>query len=315
MRGRRSALSIQMADQTRATLQSWLHRQKMPHGQARRVHALLLLEQGQTFVQTAQWVGLTESNVRKWAKRFLEQGVVGLSEKPRPSRTPLFPPEVALYVVKLACERPDHVGRSLSQWNCPDLARQLIADGIVQSISTETIRCILHSHKLKPWRHHLWLSAKVPRDEQFAKQVQEIVDLYTRTLADWEMVLCVDEKTNLQPRPRQASTLPARPGLPTRLEHEYKRAGAFHLFAAFDTRTGHVYARTEVRKRQKEFIALLSQLDREIPVSIRRICLVLDNLSAHKGKQARTWLQSHPPLCLFLPPSALFLDEPSGAVV
>src|SRR6266496_2784389 len=224
MRGRRSALSIEMTDQTRTTLQSWLHRQKIPHGQARRARAMLLLEQEQTFVQTAQWVGMTESHVRKWARRFLEEGVVGLYEKPRPGRTPLFPPEVALYVVKLACERPDSVGRSLSQWNCPDLARQLEASGIVQSISAETIRCILQSHKLKPWRHHLWLSAKVPRDEQFVKQVQEIVDLYTRTLADWEMVLCVDEKTNLQPRARLAPTLPTRPGSPTRLEHEYKRA-------------------------------------------------------------------------------------------
>ncbi len=154
MRGRRSALSIEMTDQTRTTLQSWLHRQKIPHGQARRARAMLLLEQEQTFVQTAQWVGMTESHVRKWARRFLEEGVVGLYEKPRPGRTPLFPPEVALYVVKLACERPDSVGRSLSQWNCPDLARQLEASGIVQSISAETIRCILQSHKLKPWRYH-----------------------------------------------------------------------------------------------------------------------------------------------------------------
>jgi len=204
MRGRHSQFRIQMTDQTRTTLQSWLHRRKTPHGQAKRARALLLLEQGQTFVQTASQVGLNECHVRKWAKRFLDQGVVGLSEKPRPGRPPRFLPEVALHVVKLACERPDHVGRSLSQWNCPDLARQLVADGIVQSISAETIRTILQSHKLKPWRHHLWLSAKVPRDEQFAKQVQEVVDLYTRPLAGWEMVLCADEKTNLQPRPRLA---------------------------------------------------------------------------------------------------------------
>jgi len=95
--------------------------------------------------------------------------------------------------------------------------------------------------------------------------VSDLVHLYTRPLADKEMVVCADEKTNLQPRPRRASTLPTRPGHPTRLEHGYKRAGALHLFAAFDTRTGKVYARTEVRKRQKEFIALLTQLDREIP--------------------------------------------------
>src|SRR5437667_2953113 len=200
MRGRRSTLRIHMTDQTRSMLQSWLHRQKTPYGRARRARAVLLLEQGETFVQTAKQVGLTESHVRNWAKRFLEQGVIGLVEKPRPGRIPLFSPQVALYVVKLACERPDAAGRSLSQWNCSDLADQLEADGIVQSISASTIRTILQSHKLKPWRHHLWLSAKVPRDEQFARQVQEVVNLYTRPLADWEIVLCAVEKTKLQPR-------------------------------------------------------------------------------------------------------------------
>jgi len=154
------------------------------------------------------------------------------------------------------------------------------------------------------------LSAKAPRNAQFAQQVQVIVDLYTRTLASWEMVLCVDEKTNLQPRPRLQATLAARPGLPTRLEHEYKRAGALHLFAAFDTRTGKVYARTERRKRQKEVIALLLQLDREIPSSTHRISLVLDNLSVHKGKQVQTWLASHPRfVCFFVPVHCSWMNQ------
>jgi transposase len=141
-------------------------------------------------------------------------------------------------------------------------------------------------------------------------QVREIVDLSTCALSDWEMVLCVDEKTNLQPRPRKAPTLPARPGSPMRLEHEYKRAGALHLLAAFNTRTGKVYARTERRKRQKEFIALLAQLEREIPSSIRRISLVLDNLSVHKGKQVQTWLQSHPRfVCFFVPVHCSWMNQ------
>jgi hypothetical protein len=91
-----------------------------------------------------------------------------------------------------------------------------------------------------------------------------------------EMVVCFDEKTNLQPRPPLAPTLPTRPGFPTRLEHEYKRAGALHLFAAFDTRTGKVYARTEMRKRQVEFIAFLSQLEQELPAAKTRVYLVMD---------------------------------------
>lgn len=248
MRGRRAKLMIDMNDQTRATLQRWLQRQKTPIGRAKRARAMLLLEQGRSYVRTARWVGLTERNLRKWARRFHKDGLAGLDDSPRPGRAPIFSPEVALYIMKLACERPDRLNRSLSQWDCPELARKLKADGIVQSISPETVGRILRSHKLKPWRHHLWLSAKVPRDEHFTKLVHTLVELYTRPLAEQEMVLRIDEKTNLQPRSRLAATLPTRPCLPTRLEHEYKRAGALHLFAAFDTRTGKVYACTEVRK-------------------------------------------------------------------
>jgi transposase len=264
MSGRRSATVIQMDDPTRAALQRWSHRRKTPVGLARRARALLLLEQGHTSVDIAKHVGLASYHIRKWAKRFCEQGVSGLREKPRTGRPPLFAPEVALHVVKLACERPDHVGSSLSQWDCPELARRLKADGVVSNISTDTIERILHSQKLKPWRHHLWLSAKVPRDAHFAQIVRTLVELYTRPLTNEEMVLSLDEKTNLQPRPRLVPTLPTRPGSPTRLEHEYKRAGALHLFAAFDTRTGKVYACIARRKRQEEFITLLKLLDREI---------------------------------------------------
>jgi hypothetical protein len=112
-------------------------------------------------------------------------------------------------MVKVACELPDKLGVSLSQWDCMELARKLIADGIVESISQQTVGRILSNHKLKPWRHHLWQSAKVPRDEAFCAAVKEICDLYTRGLKAGEMVLCLDEKTNLQHRTRTAQTLAA----------------------------------------------------------------------------------------------------------
>src|SRR4029434_8387639 len=204
--------------------------------------------------------------------------------------SPFFPPVVALYVVKLACERPDIVGRSLSQWDSTELARQLVHDGVVEAISPQTVQRILAHHKLKPWRHHLWLSPRVPRDAAFAAQVQEIVTLYTRPLGGGEMVLCVDEKTSLQPRTRTAPTLAAQPGQPVRVEHEYARKGALNLFAGFDTRTGTVYATTAERKRQVEFIAFLEQVDREMAPHITTIHVVLDNVRMHKGKQVQAWL-------------------------
>lgn len=209
---------------------------------------------------------------------------------------------MALHVVKIACERPDDCGRSLCQWDCAEIARTLVAEGLVDDISDETVRRILSHHKLKPWRHHLWLSAKKPRDAAFARQVQELVDLYTRPLEPWEVVLSRDEKTSLQPRTRLAPTRPARRGRPVRVEHEYKRCGALNLFAAFDTRSGHVYAATALRKRQVEFIAFLEQLDQEIPASITTIHLLLDNLRMHTGALVRAWLTAHPRFVCHFPP-------------
>src|SRR3954449_1282220 len=213
-----------------------------------------------------------------------------------------FPPEVALHLVKMACERPDGRGRSLSFWDCREMARQLADEGVVSSISPDTVRRILEHHHLKPWRHHLWLSPKVPRDEAFAAAVQEISDLYTRPLGADEIVLCADEKTSLQPRPRKSPTLAAQPKRPVRVEHEYGRAGALNLFAAFDTRSGKVYGRTAERKRQVEFIAFLEQLDREIPATIKAVHVVLDNLRMHKGKQVQAWLARHPRFVYLHPP-------------
>ena len=207
----------------------------------------------------------------------------------------VFPPAVAIHVVRLACERPDLLGRSLSQWDCAELARQLIADGLVADISTATIRRILAAHQLKPWRHHLWLYPKHPRDAAFYATVSAVIDLYTRPLCDDEIVLSLDEKTSLQPRPRLAPTRPAQlQNLPNRYEHEYKRAGALNLFAAFDTRSGQVYGQCYERKRQQECIAFLEHLDREIAEHIRTIHLVCDHVSTHHGKEVTRWFTKHP---------------------
>jgi transposase len=202
----------------------------------------------------------------------------------------------------MACERPDKLGRSLSQWDCCELAQQLEREGIVESISPETVRRILSHHKLKPWCHHAWLSAHTPRDAAFYTRVTDLVDLYTRPLDDDEIVLCVDEKTSLQPRPRRHATKPAQPGLPNRVEHEYRRAGALNLLAAFDTRTGRVYGRCYPRKRQAEFIAFLEYLNGALPATITAIHLVCDNARAHHGQQVQQWLYAHPRLVLHCTP-------------
>lgn len=134
----------------------------------------------------------------------------------------------------------------------------------VVSIGRESVRQTLASHRLKPWRQHAWLSSKLPRDADYFARVKAICDLYTRDLLAHEMVLCMDEMTSLQPRPRKAATKPAGSDQPLLVEHEYSRCGAVNLFAAFDTRTGYVWGTTASRKRQVELIELLNKIDSEV---------------------------------------------------
>lgn len=202
---------------------------------------------------------------------------------------------VVTHLIKLACELPDDARRSLSLWTCAELARTLKRDGVVDSISPQSVQRILESQKLKPWRVHYWLNPKAPRDEAFRALVLNLCDLYTRPLLPNERVLSLDEMTSLQPRTRTLATLPAQPGLvPVHLEHEYERKGAVNLFAAFDTRSGEVIGLCRRRKRQVEFIELLAAIDRETPASVTIIHLVCDNVSVHHGKLVRAWLERHP---------------------
>jgi len=214
---------------------------------------------------------------------------------------------VALHVIHRACELPDQAGRSLSQWDCTELARQLVTEGIVAAISPQTIQRILARCRLKPWRSQIWLHPRTVRDAAFVQCVRELADLYTRPLAPWQMVLCLDEMTSLQPRHRRA---PTRPGAPVQVEHEYARDGALQLFAAFDTRTGAVYAGQFRRKRHVECIRFLDHLDRLIPPAITTVHLVCDNVSVHHGKAVQAWLTRHPRFVFhFLPVHCSWMNQ------
>jgi len=293
--GRKTDLVVVLTPEERQTLESWLRSTTICHGQAKRARIILLLADGVPISKIARTVGVGRGPIYKWAKRFRKKRLFGLDDKPGRGRAPFFPPDVAVHLVKMACERPAASGRSLSQWDCMELARSLTQDGIVESISNETVRRILSHHKLKPWRSHMWLSSKHPRDEAFYGCITEIIELYTRPLLAGEIVLSFDEKTSLQPRPRICPTKPAKKGnKPNLVEHEYRRDGALNLFAAFNTRTGEVIGQCFSRKRQKEFISFLEHIDRTIPPAVTLIHMIGDNVSVHHGKEVKKWLKKHP---------------------
>lgn len=202
---------------------------------------------------------------------------------------------VATTLVKLACELPDKVDRSLSMWSCAELARTAIERGIVDTISAQTVQRVLASRKLRPWRVHHWLSLKVAMDESFLKTVVDVSDLYSRPMVAHEQIWSLDEKTSLQPRTRSAPNLPPQPGgVPIHVEHEYERKGAAQLFAAFNIQTGHVIGILRSRKRQIEFIELLESIDAQASDDVTSVVIVCDNISIHKGKRVRAWVERHP---------------------
>jgi transposase len=172
---------------------------------------------------------------------------------------------------------------------------------VVETISADTVRRVLASAQLKPWRVHSWLSSHVPRDAAFAAAVREIIDVYTRPLGDDEVVLCIDEKTSLQPRERLAPTKPARSRRPVQVEQQYRRGGCLNLFAAFNTRTGEVIGWNAERKRADEFLSFLDLLDASFAPGTT-IHVVLDNLRVHKGRAATAWLADHPRFHFHFPP-------------
>jgi hypothetical protein len=145
---------------------------------------------------------------------------------------------------------------------------------------------MLAVHPLQPWRHHLWLHPKPPRDATCSATLMALIDLYTRPLRDDDLVRSLDEQTALQPRPRLAPTLPAQPQtIPHRHEQAYKRAGALHRCAALDTRSGQVSGPCDARKRQQEGMACLDALDQEIAAPMRTLPLVCDHVSTPHGQE------------------------------
>jgi hypothetical protein len=192
-------------------------------------------------------------------------------------------------VVRLACERPDLLGRSLSPGEGTDLARPLIAEGSVEASSAAPVRRMLAAPHLTPWRQHVGLSPKPPRDPAFSATVSELLALDTRPRRPDALVVSVDEKTSLPPRPRRSPTLPAQPQhSPTRHAHEAKRAGARHLCAAFDPRAGTVEGPCDDRQRQRDLLALRDAWNAERDEHIRMIPRVGDKVSPHHGKEVHT---------------------------
>jgi hypothetical protein len=204
---------------------------------------------------------------------------------------------VVVAIKALACELPATSGRPLSRWQCPDLARAAVEQGIVASISGTTVWRWLSADAIKPWQHRSWI---FPRDNNFAVKAGRILDLYARRwegkpLEADEYVISTDEKTSIQARCRCHHTLPPEPGQTMRVEHEYQRKGALTYLAALDVHHARVLGRCEDTSGIVPFSRLVEQVMTTQPyASARRVFFIADNGSSHRGqasidRMAKAW--------------------------
>jgi hypothetical protein len=198
----------------------------------------------------------------------------------------------------LACELPSQHQVPLARWSVSELARHACQSGLVATISDTTVWRWLHEDALRPWQHRCWI---FPRDPDFAAKAGRLLDLYEgvwqgRPLREDEFVLSADEKTSIQARARVHAPQPPQAHQPMKVEHEYERRGAWAYLAAWDVRRAKIFGRCEAQSGIAPFDRLVAQVMQQAPYrEARRVFLIVDNGSSHRGQKAVQRLQNRHP--------------------
>jgi transposase len=260
-----------------------------------RADIVLATADGQGTIEITRRTGMSKPTVWRWQERYLDEGVLGLKrDKTRPSRVPPLPRQVRLKVIaKIVQETPP---------NSTHWSRATMAEAV--GISPSSVGRIWADAGLKP---HIVKGFKVSNDPIFEGKVTEIVGL-SLDPPDRTVVLCVDEKSQIQALDRTQPGLPLKKGRAATMTHDYKRHGTTTLFAALDVKSGLVIGDCMPRHRAKEFLSFLRRIDRAVKRP-RDIHVVLDNYATHKTPEVRAWLEKHPRFNLhFTPTSASCLN-------
>jgi hypothetical protein len=223
------------------------------------------------------------SSVSRVSKNVADRAVPGL-----------FPPDLVVQIKAIACELPAKYKIPLSRWSSTDIVNYVRQSGLVATISGSTVWRWLHEDAIKPWQHRCWI---FPRDPNFAPKAGRILDLYHRVwngkpLKEDEFVLSADEKTSIQARARRHITYPAQPSSPMKVEHEYKRCGAWAYIAALDVHRAKLFGLCDHKSGIGPFDCLVEQVMSQNPYKeARRLFLIVDNGSAHRGLKSVKRLQ------------------------
>ena len=293
----RAAAEVILSQEERAKLELMVRRPKTDQRTALRAAIVLDCAQGWTNTAVAKQWAVTLATVRKWRGRFLRQRLNGLCDAPRPGQPRRITDAKIEEVVTRTLEKtPAH----RTHWSTRAMAK---ASGLTQN----AIVRIWHAYGLKP---HLQENFKLSSDPFFVEKVRDIVGLYLNPPeATRAVVLCVDEKSQVQALDRSQPILPLRPGQPERQTHDYYRHGTTSLFAALDIASGKVIGRCHSRHRHQEFLSFLRQIEAEVPADLE-VHLVLDNYGTHKAPRVANWLRRRPRYHLhFTPTSASWLNQ------
>jgi transposase len=283
-----------LSDSEREALERWARRHTSAQALALRSRIVLLAADGLRNTEIAAELGIHRNAAGKWRARFLEHRLDGLTDEPRPGRPRTISDEQVEEVVIKTLETTP---KDATHWSTRSLAKEV---GLTQS----AVQRIWRAFGLQPHRRETW---KLSKDPLFIDKVKDVVGLYLNP-PERAVVLCVDEKSQIQALDRSAPILPLLPGTPERATHDYKRAGTSSLYAALDLATGKVIGRLHARHRAIEFKQFLQTLDREIPADLD-VHLVLDNSSTHKTPAIQRWLAAHPRFVVhFTPTSSSWLN-------
>jgi transposase len=285
---------VELTDDERARLEVWTRRRTSAQALALRSRIVLLAAEGLNNTEIAGRLGVHRNVAGKWRSRFVEHRLDGLTDEPRPGRPrTVSDAQVEEVIVKTLETTP----RDATHWSTRSMAKEV---GLTQS----AVQRIWKAFGLQPHRQQTW---KLSKDPQFIDKVRDVVGLYLNP-PERAVVLCVDEKSQIQALDRTAPILPMLPGTPQRATHDYKRAGTSSLYAALDLATGKVIGRLHSRHRAIEFKQFLQTLDREVPDQLA-VHLVLDNSSTHKTPAIQRWLAAHPRFAVhFTPTSSSWLN-------
>jgi len=291
----RPTTPIDLDSDERDELESLWRKKKIASDLKTRARIILLANKGMKNSDIATEVGTSAQTVGKWRRRFAANGAAGLYDERRPGAPRQYGDDRIEEVIATTLEQTP---KAATHWSTRSLAKHL-------GMSRETVGRVWRAFNLQPHRHETF---KLSKDPLFIEKVRDVVGLYLNP-PDRALVLCVDEKSQIQALNRTQPLIPMRPGQAERGTHDYERHGTSTLFAALDIASGKVIADCFQRHRAQEFQRFLNQINREVPPELD-VHLVLDNYATHKTPSIQRWLKRHKRFTLhFVPTSSSWLNQ------